>query len=136
MKQPVFSEVFSAVTKGIRVSVRSIFLPAESSPIDGHFVFAYQVRIQNESAEEVQLISRRWDITDGNGNHREVKGEGVVGIQPVIEPGETHEYVSGCDFKTPVGRMQGHYTMIRTTSADSFRVQIPPFVLIAPALLN
>lgn len=136
MKQPVFSEVSSRVTKGVRISVRSIFLPTESSPADCNFVFAYQVRIENESNDEVQLVSRKWNITDGNGVKREVKGDGVVGLQPTLVPGAMHEYVSGCDFKTPIGKMEGYFTMIRAEAGESFRVQIPPFILSAPAILN
>lgn len=136
MSQSMFSEVTFQVTQGIRVEVRTVYLVADSSPSHSQYVFAYKIRIVNESDESVQLLSRCWKIVDGLGNRRKVEGEGVVGMQPVLSPGEEHEYVSGCDFRTPVGRMHGHYTMARSSDSAQFRVRIPAFVMAAPAFLN
>lgn len=134
--EPKFSETNTAVTEGIRVSVRSAYLKDESSPAHDHFVFAYEVEIRNESPYRVQLLRRHWDITDGYGRRRSVNGDGVVGKTPVLLPGEMHRYVSGCSFNTPVGRMYGHYDFVRGADGKSFYANIPPFIMAVPALLN
>ena len=132
----MFSELSSRITQGICVSVRTAFIPEESSPRHHHFVFAYQINIENKSDFVVQLLSRKWIITDANGQKRIVKGDGVIGKQPVLAPGEMHEYVSGCDFSTPIGKMEGHYTMIRKHDNTEFLVKIPAFSMAAPQVLN
>jgi ApaG protein len=136
MSQPMFSEITSHVTLGIRVEVRTIYLGDESSPAQSHYVFAYQVKIVNESDDVVQLLSRKWNIVDALGERRTVEGEGVVGKQPVLARGEFHEYVSGCDFRTPIGKMGGYYLFVRSHDASEFKVRIPSFVMVAPAFLN
>jgi len=132
----MFSERFSKVTEGIRVNVRSAYLREESLPLHEHYVFAYQVQIINESPYRVQLMRREWHITDGVGARREIEGDGVIGQQPVLNPGETHEYISGCDFDTPSGKMEGWYYFVRSVDGSEFKVRIPAFTMFVPYLLN
>ncbi len=126
----------TAITDGVKVSVDTIYQPEYSNPGNEHFMFAYKVNIENMTEYSVQLLNRHWDIFDSNGTHREVDGEGVVGMQPVIEPGENHEYVSGCNLKTDFGSMKGFYEMKRIVDEDRFQVNIPEFYLITPYKLN
>jgi len=123
------------MTRGIRVRVESQYLPDRSSPRTRQFVFAYTVRIGNEGSEPAQLRSRHWIITDGNGNVQEVRGEGVVGKQPALAPGDTFEYTSGCVLETPHGTMHGSYQMVRPTG-EEFDATIAPFLLAIPAAVN
>lgn len=118
------------------MNVRTVYVKDESSPKHQYFVFAYEIEIVNESLYKVQLLSREWHITDGYGFKRKVKGEGVIGKKPVISPGETHQYVSGSHFKTPVGKMSGHYIMERKIDGELIKVNIPPFTMIVPFLDN
>lgn len=124
-----------ATTRGIRVTVRSSYLPERSSPARKEYVFAYTVRIVNEGATAAQLISRHWVITDGEGAVQEVKGEGVVGAQPFLRPGQQFEYTSGCSLRTPRGTMEGTYQMV-TESGDRFDARVAPFALALPHSLN
>ncbi|MGE4432370.1 MAG: Co2+/Mg2+ efflux protein ApaG [Sphingomonadales bacterium] len=123
---------FFAVTDDIIVRVAVTFLPEQSEPERARWFWAYHVRIENEGEEPVQLLSRRWAITDGRGAMHHVEGEGVVGEQPVIHPGASYDYVSGCPLTTSTGVMEGHYMMV---GADGrmLRVAIPRFALVAPA---
>lgn len=130
------SNLSSTVTEGIRVNVRTAYIKDESSPKHNYYVFAYQVEIINESAYSVQLLSREWHIVNGVGHRRIVQGEGVVGKQPHIAPGETHRYVSGSHFQTPLGRMSGFYSMVRKVDGTVIDVQIPPFTMMVPYLNN
>ena len=123
--------MYKAVTRGIRVTVMPRFMEEESSPAQGHFFFAYAVEITNMTAEQVQLRSRYWRIVDGNGKLQEVRGAGVVGEQPVLGPGETFNYTSGCPLTTPDGTMQGSYTM-ETADGETFQADIPAFSLDTP----
>ena len=125
----------TAVTRGIRVTVRSQYLPERSSPKGGQYAFAYTVRIANEGDETAQLRSRHWIITDGNGSVQEVRGDGVVGAQSVLRPGENFEYTSWCVLATPSGTMRGTYQMV-TDRGQSFDADIAPFRLSLPATLN
>ena len=127
--------VSEAVTKGIRVSVDSQYLPDRSSPRTRQFVFAYTVRIGNEGRAAAQLRTRHWIITDGNGNVQEVRGEGVVGKQPSLAPGDSFEYTSGCVLETPHGTMQGSYQMVRP-DGEAFDATIAPFLLAVPSSVN
>jgi ApaG protein len=127
--------VSEAVTQGIRVTVRSQYLPERSSPGSRQFVFAYTVRIANEGTEPAQLVTRHWVITDGNGNVQEVRGDGVVGQQPKLAPGEAFEYTSGCVLETPHGTMRGSYQLVRSGGAQ-FDAEIAPFLLAMPNSLN
>ncbi len=122
---------YRAVTRAIEVSVRPVYLDGQSTPDEGHYVWAYQVRIENFGSETVQLINRYWRITDAHGRVEEVRGPGVVGEQPVLAPGVTFEYTSGTPLSTPSGIMVGHYGMV-TEDGQSFQVDIPAFSLDRP----
>ncbi|MCC5453067.1 Co2+/Mg2+ efflux protein ApaG [Rheinheimera sp. UJ51] len=119
----------------VTVSVDSFYLGAQSDPAEHRYVFAYCVNITNQSEQQVQLLSRYWQITDGNGKQTEVSGEGVIGVQPQLAPGETYSYTSGAVLETPVGTMQGYYEMI-DQKQQSFRTPIPLFRLAQPHILN
>ena len=123
----------SATTRDVTVRVSVSFLPEQSEPARGRWFWAYHIRIENGDKMAVQLISREWTISDGRGGIHEVQGEGVVGEQPVIEPGGAFDYVSGCPLNTPTGWMEGCYHLI---SADgrAFAAEIPRFPLVAPAV--
>jgi ApaG protein len=122
-------------TRGVRVEVRAEYVPERSSPTDSQYFFAYRIRISNLGDETVQLLSRHWIISDGDGNTEHVKGPGVVGEQPVIEPGEAFEYTSFCPLRTPIGSMQGTYRMV-TAGGSAFDAEIAPFSLAVPTALN
>ena len=123
-------------TEGVKVTVTTNYLPDYSSPVQQHYVFAYKITIENNSEFTVKLLRRHWYIHDATGSVREVEGEGVVGQQPTLEPGESHEYVSGCNLKTGMGKMRGTYLMERLVDGKQFYVTIPDFVLIVPYKLN
>lgn len=125
----------SATTRDIVVRVSVSYLPEQSEPGKGHWFWAYHVRIENKGGMAVQLVSREWVISDGRGITHEVRGEGVVGEQPVLEPGGSFDYVSGCPLTTPTGSMEGQYFMI-AADGSSFAVAIPRFPLIAPAVTS
>jgi ApaG protein len=127
--------VSDTVTRGVRVRVKSVYVPERSSPPQGHYFFAYHVRISNEGEETAQLVSRHWIITDGNGHEEQVRGPGVVGEQPILAPGEAFEYTSFCPLKTPIGSMHGSYQMV-TEGGDQFDATIAPFSLAVPTALN
>src|SRR5262247_3752310 len=124
-----------AVTRGIRVQVRSRYLDRQSRPEENQWLFAYTVRITNETSRTVQLLSRHWIITDGNGRIEQVRGDGVVGEQPVIDPGESYEYTSGCPLPTPLGSMHGTYR-ISLDDGELFDAVIAPFALSEPYAIN
>ncbi|GGG56160.1 Co2+/Mg2+ efflux protein ApaG [Hymenobacter sp. 5516J-16] len=123
-------------TQGVTVSVTTNYLPDYSSPGQEHYVFAYKIDIRNDSEYTVKLLRRHWYIYDANGVVREVEGEGVVGQQPVLEPGESHQYVSGCNLKSGLGKMRGTYQMERLMDGSEFTVEIPEFTLVVPYRLN
>ncbi len=125
----------SATTNDITVRVSVSFLPEQSEPGQGRWFWAYHVRIENGGGQAVQLVSREWVISDGRGARQEVRGEGVVGEQPVLEPGGSFDYVSGCPLGTPTGQMEGRSFMI-AADGSSFPVEIPRFPLIAPAVAS
>lgn len=125
----------TAVTEGIRVTVEAVFLPDRSSPDDEVYAFGYTVTIANEGQVRVQLRRRHWIITDGNGNVEEVEGPGVVGEQPVLDPGEAHRYQSSAVLKTPVGTMEGTYEM-HQAEGRVFPATIPCFPLQMPGVLQ
>ncbi|MFD2521899.1 Co2+/Mg2+ efflux protein ApaG [Emticicia soli] len=126
----------TASTEGVKVSVITEYQPEYSSPYQSHFVFSYRIRIENNSNSTLQLQRRKWIIFDSNATVREIEGEGVVGLTPVLEPGESHEYISGCSLKSSIGKMTGSYVMERLVDGRKFRVLIPEFSLIAPFRLN
>ena len=129
-------EIPTCTTHGIKVSVRSRYHDDVSKPSLGRYIHSYEVSIENLSKYEVQLISRHWIIMDADASTREVTGDGVVGEQPYISPGATHQYTSWCPLETPMGKMSGTYTMIRTDTGSSFEVDIPTFKLIASFTRN
>jgi ApaG protein len=122
-------------TYAIRVSVKTRYLQEQSDPGASRYAFAYTVEIRNEGDIAAQLIDRQWTITDGNGKVQTVEGPGVVGEQPVIQPGKSHTYSSGCLLETPIGTMQGSYGM-RAVDQHGFRAPIPLFRLAKPNALN
>ena len=123
---------YDAVTETVRVTVRPAWLDGQTDVVERTFAFAYFVRIENDGPEEVQLLRRRWLITDADGHVQEVEGPGVVGAQPVIAPGEAHEYHSFCVLRTFEGAMEGSYLMQRP-DGSRFHAQIPRFDLVAMA---
>jgi len=123
--------MYEAVTRGIRVRVAPQYVEEESSPDAGQFFWAYTVEISNEGSETVQLCSRHWRITDGRGRNEEVRGPGVVGNMPVLRPGQSFRYTSGCPLQTPSGTMVGSYRMTTETGLQ-FNVAIPAFSLDSP----
>jgi ApaG protein len=123
--------MYNAVTRHISVTVTPYFIEDQSDPEDNHYVWAYQVNIENTGGETVQLISRYWHITDAHGTVTEVRGEGVVGEQPVLRPGESFEYTSGTPLSTPSGIMVGRYQM-ETKGGEGFEIDIPAFSLDSP----
>ena len=123
--------MYTAVTRAIRVSVEPVYLDQQSSPSDAHYVWAYHVKIINEGAATVQLLTRHWKITDGLGRLQEVRGAGVVGEQPVLAPGESYEYTSGTPLPTPSGIMLGSYGM-KSADGERFDIEIPAFSLDCP----
>lgn len=122
-----------ASTRGLTVRVSVSFLAEQSEPARGRWFWAYHIRLENEGAQAMQLLTRHWIITDGRGARHEVQGEGVVGEQPVIEPGASYDYVSGCPLQTPTGSMEGSYHMV-CEDGSSFDAAIPRFPLIGPAV--
>jgi ApaG protein len=123
--------VYQAETRGILVRVISEYLPGQSDPLEGRWAWAYTVEIENHGQETVQLVSRRWVITDGQGRSEEVTGAGVVGEQPTLRPGEAFRYVSGCPLPTPSGAMRGWYQMV-TDAGELFEAETPAFSLDLP----
>ena len=122
-----------AVTRDITVRVSVSYLPEQSEPNRGRWFWAYHIRIENGSYQAIQLLTRHWIITDGRGMRHTVEGEGVVGEQPMIAPGSSYDYVSGCPLATPTGSMQGSYEMVGADGM-TFDVAIPKFALRAPAV--
>ena len=127
--------MYSKKTKKINITVNPYFLDDQSEPEDQHFVWAYQVTIYNQSKEKVQLKNRYWKIIDSNGSEQEVRGEGVVGEQPILNPGEKFEYTSGTPLSTPSGFMGGYYEM-ETNEGKKFDAIIPQFSLDSPFVKN
>jgi ApaG protein len=128
--------MLTAITRGIRISVETFYHPNHSRPTEHHFVFAYRITIDNNSDYTVQLLRRRWNIVDANGIGRVVEGEGVVGQQPIILNGQSHQYVSWANLSTDLGKMSGVYLMERHIDGELFEVEIPDFQLLAPFKMN
>jgi len=122
-------------TRGIRVEVESMYIEERSEPRERYFFFAYHVRISNVGNEAAQLISREWLITDSDGQTEKVEGPGVVGEQPLLQPGQVFEYTSYCPLRTSFGSMQGRYFM-RTIAGEMFPAEIAPFTLAVPGVVN
>lgn len=126
----------TATTEGIKVSVETEYQPAYSSPGQYHYVFTYRITIENQSDSTIQLMRRHWHIYDAGFAKREVEGDGVVGQQPVLEPGQSHQYVSGCNLKSGIGKMVGTYMMERVVDGVRLSISIPEFTMVAPLRLN
>lgn len=128
--------MISKISEGVEISVETFYQPDYSNPLNNEFMFAYRITIENHNHFSVQLMHRHWYIFDSNGEMREVEGEGVVGLQPTLQPGEQFQYVSGCNLRTEIGRMQGLYTMENLDTKTVFTVKIPPFDMVVPQKMN
>jgi ApaG protein len=126
----------SMISEGVEVSVETFYQPDYSNPVQSEFMFAYRITLENHNPFSVKLHRRHWHIFDSNGSHREVEGEGVVGVQPVIKPGESYQYVSGCNLRTEMGKMKGSYQMENLETKQMFDVNIPAFEMIVPMKNN
>lgn len=122
----------STTTQGVEVSVETYYQPDYSNPVSGEFMFAYRITIENHNQFPVKLHRRHWFIFDSNGENREVEGEGVVGVQPVLQPGDRYQYVSGCNLRSEMGRMSGTYQMENMDTRHFFDVRIPAFEMVVP----
>jgi len=122
----------SLISEGVEVSVETFYQQDYSNPMQSEYMFAYRISIENHNAFPVKLHRRHWHIFDSNGSYRDVEGEGVVGVQPVLSPGEKYQYVSGCNLKTEMGRMHGTYQMENLNSKQLFDVNIPAFEMFVP----
>ena len=123
-------------TNGITITVETQYLPQHSDPKDGRFIFGYRITIENGCDYTIQLLRRHWYIHDGSCSMREVEGEGVVGLQPILEPGQIHQYASYCDLKSELGKMRGQFLMTRTDDSTFFFVPVPEFKMCTPARMN
>ncbi len=130
---PISSE---ASTNGVRVQVRARYSAEHSDPQQSHWFFLYTIRIANESERPVQLLTRHWVIRDGTGHVEEVRGPGVVGVQPRLEPGENFEYTSGCPLSTPFGSMEGTFQMVTETEGEDFDAEVARFELLEPRAVH
>lgn len=128
--------MITQVTKGIKISVNTSFEGTFFKNYKMHFAFGYNITIENQSKDSVQLTSRHWQVYDSLNETEMLDGEGVIGKKPVIKPGESHTYNSGCLLCSPVGAMKGHYNMVNLSSTENFRVYIPTFKFSAPFALN
>ncbi len=126
----------SKVTEGVKVSVESFYQPDYSNPVNSEYMFAYRITIENKNDFPVKLLRRHWFIFDSNASHREVEGEGVVGVQPQINAGEQYQYISGCNLKTEMGKMHGTYLMEDIATKKQFSVNIPVFEMLVPFKMN
>jgi ApaG protein len=126
----------SKITEGIKISVEQYYQPDYSNPLQQEFMFAYRVTIENKNSFPVQLLRRHWYIQDSNTEQREVEGEGVIGVQPIIAPQAQYQYISGCNLKSEIGQMFGTYLMENVQTREQFRVKIPVFQMEAPFKRN
>lgn len=126
----------TAITEGIKVTVEVTYQPEFSSPHQHHYVFTYKVNIENNSSHTLQLMRRKWEIYDAGDTSKIVEGDGVVGQQPILEPGNKHEYVSGCNLKSGLGKMRGSFFMEKLFDGKFIEVKIPEFQLIADIFDN
>jgi len=124
------------ITRGIKISVETTFEGSFYKNYKIHYAFGYKITIENQSKDSVQLNARHWEIYDALNNVEIVSGEGVIGRKPVLQPGESHTYSSGCLLTSPFGAMRGHYDMVNFTTTQNFKVTIPTFKLTAPFAVN
>lgn len=126
----------SQISKGVKVSVETYYQPENSNPVNGEYMFAYRITIENHNEFPIQLMRRHWFIYDSDGTTREVEGEGVVGIQPLIPAGQSYQYISGCNLKTEIGKMHGTYLVQNLHTRNDFTVEIPTFKMTTGFKLN
>ena len=129
-------QMISLISEGVEISVETFYQQDYSNPLQSEYMFAYRIAIENHNSFPVKLHRRHWHIFDSNGTYREVEGEGVVGVQPVLTPGERYQYVSGCNLRTEMGKMSGTYQMENLSSKQMFCVNIPAFEMIVPLKNN
>ncbi len=127
--------MYIQTTRLIKITAVPVFLQEQSDPAGHHYVWAYTIQLENMGPETVQLINRYWHITDAGGSVQEVHGPGVVGEQPVLQPGEVYQYTSGAALRTSSGMMKGHYEMT-TDAGEEFTIEIPAFSLDSPDQIN
>jgi ApaG protein len=128
--------MISKISEGINVSVETFYQPDYSNPVNSEFMFAYRITIENNNSFPVKLLRRHWYIYDATGSVKEVEGEGVVGIQPQINAGESYQYISGCNLKTEMGKMYGTYLMEDVAHKKQFHAIIPAFEMTVPFKMN
>ncbi len=128
--------MISKISEGVTVSVETFYQPEYSNPANNEFMFAYRITIENSNSYPVQLLRRHWYIFDATGSLREVEGEGVIGVQPKINPDTKYQYISGCNLKTEMGKMYGTYLMENVNTQKQFDVAIPAFEMIVPFKMN
>lgn len=126
----------SKISEGVRISVETFYQQDYSNPMAGEYMFAYRITIENNNTFPVKLLRRHWHIFDSNGQYREVEGDGVVGVQPTLNPGEQYQYVSGCNLRSEMGKMHGTYLMENLLSKQNFSVNIPVFEMQVPFKMN
>lgn len=126
----------SKISNGITITVETFYQPEYSNPLNSEYMFAYRISIENNNAFPVKLLSRHWFIFDSNGSTREVEGEGVVGVQPLIKPGDNYQYVSGCNLRSEIGKMHGTYLLENSNTKQTFTASIPAFEMHAPFKSN
>jgi len=126
----------SKISGGVKISVETFYQSEYSNPLGSEYMFAYKITIENNNDFPVKLLRRHWHIFDSNGTVREVEGEGVVGIQPVIAPASVYQYISGCNLRSEIGKMRGTYLLENLNNKKTFNVAIPPFSMHAPFKLN
>lgn len=126
----------SFFSKGVKISVESIYTPELSNPFAWEFMFSYKITIENQNIFPIQITRRHWNIFDSDGSRREVDADGILGLVPIIDPGNSHEYVSGCNLHTEIGSMIGYYHAINIHTREKFKLEIPGFYLCTPFKLN
>ena len=126
----------TAITNDIKITVETSYQPPRVTIPDSDYTFIYRITIENHSEHSIKLLKRHWYIVDSVNDKTEVEGDGVVGLQPLLEPGESHQYISGCAIRSDIGKMYGTYLMERQSDGDLFEVKIPEFKLIAPFRMN
>jgi len=126
----------SKISGGVKISIETYYQPEYSNPLNSEFMFAYKITIENNNSFPVKLLRRHWHIYDSNGSMREVEGEGVIGVQPVIAPSASYEYMSGCNLRSEMGKMHGTYLLENIHNRNTFNVIIPAFEMHVPFKMN
>ncbi|MDP4283562.1 MAG: Co2+/Mg2+ efflux protein ApaG [Bacteroidota bacterium] len=128
--------MISKISEGVTISIETFYQPEYSNPLTSEFTFAYRITLENNNNFPVKLLRRHWYIFDSNAEHREVEGEGVIGVQPKINPGEKYQYTSGCNLRSEMGKMHGMYFMENCYNKQTFIINIPAFEMVVPTKLN